>query len=112
MAVLINDIVIVSENYVEFAVVQFAFCHIAFTKTVEFVSNICNTVVHIKSLELPYTVVFDYTNITFTDNICSDRVISIQAAVNDVFPYCFFQYMTLTNLTYGEPRLYNISFSG
>lgn len=104
VVVLINGTVTVSKNYAEYHVVQFGFSNITFTKTAKFLSNICFNVIHLKSLDLPYMKILDYTNITFTNNICSDEVISIQAAAYDVFPPCFYQYMYGINKYYrGNP---------
>ena len=110
VVVLINGTVTVSKNYAEYYVVEFGFSDITFTKTANFLSNICFNVIHLKSLDLPYMKILNYTNITFTNNICSDEVISIQAAAYDVFPPCFYQYMVSTNITEEMLRLYSISF--
>ena len=111
MAVLLNGTVTISNNYADYYVLQLYFSDITFTKIVKFVSNICSDIMHLKSLGLPYIKVTDYTSIAFTDNICTHQVISIEATVNDVFPHCFFQYMTSTNITGDILRLYAISFN-
>ena len=111
VVMLINGTVTVSKNYAEYFVVEFDFSDITFSKIIKFLSNICYNVIHLKSLELPYIKILDYTNITFTDNIYSDQVlISIQVAVNDVFPHCFYQYIISKNITGKMLGLYTISF--
>ena len=111
VAVLINGTVTVSNNYADPFVLHLFFSDITFIKIIKFVSNVCYDIIHVKSLGLPYIKVIDYTNIAFTDNLCEHQVISVEAAVNDVYPHCFFQYMISTNITGDILRLYAISFN-
>ena len=93
MAVHMTGTMVVSHNTVKSFIVKFEFCEITWTKMITFLSNICDYVIYLKSLELPYVKVIDYANITFTNNTYYHQLIfydSLTKEDNGVFPYCFF----------------------
>ena len=112
MAVLINGTVAISENHADHAIMHFAFCDVIFAKIVKFLSNTCYSLIDFESFELPYVKIINYANITFiANNIYGDELISFQASLYNIFPYCFFQYM-VKSAAEEMHRFYVISFSG
>ena len=116
MAVNMNGTVIVMENKVKDSIVQFGDSDIILTK---FISNTCENVIYLMSLDLPYMVVMEYANISFVNTTYHGHLVLIDGPVinyyGNIFPYCSFQYMISTNDNYSVTeliRLYAISFSG
>ena len=110
-----NGTITVLENIVEFSIMDFSLCEITFTKTIIFLSNVCDIIIDI-SYDMHYIVVMEYTNIIFDNNTCQ-KFINCQSTKNyiDVFPYCIFQYMVLPNSKSNVNellKLYKINVTG
>ena len=107
----------VFENNVAKNIIELQNCDVMLAKTVTFLSNVCNNVINLVSLDLPYMIVMKYANITFINNKYRNDLIYVSTAINDydnIFPYCIFQYMASRNVKYytiNELLLYNINFS-
>ena len=120
MAVVMNSMIVVSDNDVVNDIFSFNFCDITFTKTITFLSNVCNSVIFLISLHhLPYMIVMDYANITFSNTIHHQSLIFGTGPLDNehvsVFPNCIFQYMVSTDDKYNTSKLlklYTINFSG
>ena len=115
MAVYMNGRITVSENDVAETIIEFKNCDIILAKTITFLSNICSTVISLISLDLPYMIVMKYANITFINQIYHNDLICarVPAIIDNIFPYCIFQYVASTNDKYTISELlllYNISF--
>ena len=97
VAVLMNGTITVLENNVTGSITVFLSCEITFTKTITFLSNICDTVVFIS--HTIYIRIMGYANITFSYNTYHHLFVSGLEARSyvDVFPYCIFQYMALSH---------------
>ena len=93
----INGTITVWENKI-IAMMKFYFCVVTFTKTITFISNICDTVIYMTSYDMQYIVVVEFANITFINTTYHDLFTSepITAFVSE-FPFCFFQYMAQLN---------------
>ena len=120
MAVIMNSMIVVSENNILKDVISFNFCDITFAKTITFLSNVCDSVIFLISLpHLPYMIVMDYANITFSNTTYRQDLIYGTGPLDNehvsVFPNCIFQYMVSTNDKYNTSELlkrYTINFSG
>ena len=111
--------VTISENFAADVIMTFDVCDVTFTKAITFVSNICPVAIYLRSYEIPYMNVTEYTNVTFINNIILDQVIAYETFQNNyysAFPYCIFQYMSSINYKHYDVTelidLYVISFSG
>ena len=102
MDVVMNGLIVVSENKALSEIFSFNFCNITFANKIIFLSNICDSVIFLISLkDLPYMIVMEYANITFINTTHhNNQIISGIGPVDDylgVFPNCIFQYMVSTN---------------
>ena len=93
----INGTITVLENNM-IVIMDLQFCVITFTKTITFISNVCDTVIDIISYDMQYIMIKDYANITFVNTTYRYLFTSEpQTTYVSVFPYCFFQYMAQPN---------------
>jgi len=119
MVVNMNGTITVLENTAIHNILEFFYCNITFTKTTTFLSNICVNVINLISLNIPYIIVMENTSVTFTNNTHDQLVFGASTLLHNhdvMFPYCFFQYMVLTNDTDKYDiskllKLYTISFN-
>ena len=119
MAVVMNGMIVVSENEMLQDIFSFNFCDITLTNKIIFLSNICESVIFLISQHLPYMIVMEYANITISNTIHHRGLIYGTGPVDDylgIFPNCIFQYMVSTNdklyNTSELLKLYTINFSG
>ena len=117
--VYMNSTMEIFKNKVKIYVIQFYICGITITKTVAFISNICSTVIHLKSsVNIPFIKLLDYANITFINiSLTNNHQEIVLDSDNTIFPYCIFQYMVSSNDRYYNNisealKHYSISFSG
>ena len=99
LSVYMNGVTIL-ENFAKNIFMTFDVCDVTFTKVFRFVSNMCPVAIYLRSYEIPYMKVMEYTNVTFINNIIHDHVIAYEIFQNSyysVFPYCIFQYMKSLN---------------
>ena len=116
MIVKINGMITVLENIVKERFIEFKTCEVTFTKTILFLSNLCHTFVTIMSDDIEYIKIMEFANITLHNNSYHHLFSREQVTNNyvEVYPYCIFQYMTLTNDTHTISELlalYTISLS-
>ena len=120
VAVNMNGTMTVLENEIMAGdIILFYYCDITFTKTITFLSNICDYAIVMISKDLLYIKVMNDANITFINTTYHvDLIIGsgflLSSNVN-VYPYCIFQYMAakIGNHTPSEwIGLYTINFSG
>ena len=118
MAVNMNGTITVLENKVFKNIIEFELCQITFTKTITFLSNICNTVIYI-SYDIHYIIIMEYANITFANNTYQRNNLFVSGLKIrnsiDVFPYCIFQYMALPSSKSNISellKLYKINVTG
>ena len=120
VAVVMNDMIVVSENKVSKDIFSFNFCDITFTNKIIFLSNLCESVIFLaSSQDLPYMIVMEYANITISNTIHHRGLIFGTGPIDEylgIFPNCIFQYMVSTNdelyNTSELLKLYTINFSG
>ena len=118
LAVYMSGIVTILKNIAMHKIIVFDICNVTFSKTITFISNRCYSAVHLKSHELPYIVISDYTNIMLINNKIDGEVIAYEITgyyYYIAFPYCIFQYKISTDHKWKIDKLikfYNISFSG
>jgi len=62
----INGTITLLENDM-IVIMDLQFCVITFTKTITFISNVCDTVIDIISYDMQYIMIKDYANITFVN---------------------------------------------
>ena len=106
MTVYISGPVIMSSNHVR-NVVYFKSCDITFSKEIVFKSNNCLQVIN---LESNYIKATEYTNITLAKNRHSGKLIEIQEEnEHKLYPFCIFQFITITNTTTISPPKYSIN---
>ena len=111
-----NGTITVLENEVVSNIIECSESWITFTKSITFLSNICDTVVYI-SYDIHYIRIMEYANITLINNTYHHLFVSgleTKSYVN-IFPYCIFQYMALANdksNISGLLTLYTINLSG
>ena len=118
MSVYMNGMTIL-ENIAGRFIMTFDVCNVTFAKAFIFMSNVCYCAVYLRSYDIPYMMVMEYTNISFTNNTVHYQVFAYETFQNNyysAFPYCIFQYMALVNYKrYNVTELielYTISFSG
>ena len=117
MDVRINGTVTLLENEVKKEIIAFQSCEIAFTKTITFMSNICEIVVYMTSFDIQYIKLIEFANITLINNTYHELFITGPVADSyiGIFPYCIFQYMIFASNTPNISELlalYAISLSG
>ena len=121
LAVYMNGIVTILNNIAGHRIIRFFVCNVTFSKIITFISNKCLNAVYIKSYELPYISISDYTNIMVINNLIDGEVIAYEIIgyysvyYYTAFPYCIFQYIISTDYkcnTVEVIKYYNISFSG
>ena len=118
MSVYMNGVIIL-ENSVANIIMMFDVCDVTFAKACKFVSNTCYCAIYLRSYEIPYMRVMEYTNITFINNIIHYQIILYRTFQNNdysAFPHCIFQYMASRNYKHYNVteiiELYAISFNG
>ena len=116
MTVIMNGTITVLKNNVTESITVFESCEITFTKTITYLSNICDTVVYI-SYGIRYIRIMEYANILFINNTYHHLFVSSLEARSyvNVFPDCIFQYMALAKNKFNISRLltlYTINVSG
>ena len=118
MVVKMNGTVTLLENEVREEILAFLSCEIVFTKTIIFISNICEIVVYMISFNMQYIKLIECANITLINNTYHELFITglvTDSYILGVFPYCIFQYMIFAS---NKPNiselliLYTISLSG
>ena len=118
LAVYMSGIVTILKNIAVHKIILFDICNVTFSTKITFISNRCYSAVHLKSHELPYIVISDYTNIMLINNKIDGEVIAYEITgyyYYIAFPYCIFQYIISTDYKWKIDKLikfYNISFSG
>ena len=85
-------------------VIAFYSCNVLFANKIVFKLN---TVWSIIYLESTYIEVLQYTSITLVENIYSKELIEIKD--NLLYPFCVFQFTTLTDMTNASPTNYSIN---
>ena len=107
--------VIISENKLLLEIILFEFGKVTFNKAITFLSNVCPSAIYLRSYEITYMLLMEYTKITFINNTVHHQVIRFGKTIkNSIFPYCIFQYMLSTNHKYDIAKLiklYYVSFS-
>ena len=96
MVVKINGTVTLLENEVKEDILLFHSCEIVFSKTITFISNICEIVVYMMSFDMQYIKLIECANITLINNTYHELFITgpvTDSYIFGVFPYCIFQYM-------------------
>ena len=115
-----GTITVLKNNVMRGDILLFAYCDITFTKTITFLSNICDNAIFMISEDLLYIKVMNNANITFANtkyrkNLIFGSRFLLSFKVNDVYPYCVFQYMA-TKIGNHIPSewigLYTINFNG
>ena len=116
MVVKLNGTVTLLENEVREEILAFQSCEIAFTKTITFISNICDIVVYMISFYiLQYIKLIECANITLINNTYHELFITgpVTDSYIGIFPYCIFQYMIFASNNISELlALYTIDLSG
>ena len=113
----------VLENNVVLDIMEVDFSDMLFAKTIIFISNICTSVIYLRSYDLHYMLVMQYANITIFNTTHRYQIIGFETTINNdiIFPYCIFQYMELVNHKSNVNRksntseldtVYTISLSG
>ena len=89
-----------------------SYCKTIFSKDITIASNECNKPILYLLSESSFLKVIEYTNIIFTNNTYSDRLISIQS-INYEKPilFCGFQYMPFSNRSLAVIAHFNITIS-
>ena len=117
MVVKINGTVTLLENEVREEILAFQSCEIAFTKTITFISNICEIVVYMMSFYIQHIKLIECANITLINNTYHELFITgpVTDSYIGIFPYCIFQYMIFASNIPNISELlalYTISLSG
>ena len=115
VAVHMNGTITIFENNVTRNIIKSYYCEVTFAKTITFLSNICNTIINMISHDMQYIKVLEYADLAFINNTYHHLFVSGSVITNVAFPYCIFQYITLTNNKFNLSQLltlYTISFNG
>ena len=99
VAVYMNGTTDVLENNVTLDIVKFEDCTVMFSNSVTFISNICTNVILMESFPLPYIILTEFVNITFTKNAYRQLLVASGPIINNydnIFPYCIFQYKMIS----------------
>ena len=104
LTIYMNGTITMFENYIQHNIMELEHCDISFSKTVAFLSNVCTSVISLISRDLPL-IVMEHANITFFNTTYGHHLIfHYDASTGNnylgIFPYCIFQYMTLTRVKY------------
>jgi len=102
--VYINGPVMISNNLVV-NIIEFQYCNVSFNKLITFKSNKCE---HVIKIVHNYIKVKEYTNITLINNEYYGTLISANHE-NEYYPFCIFQFVTMTNITNVSLTHYSIS---
>ena len=92
-----NGAVTISENKVYDSILQLISCNVTISNNITFSSNIGKQVINLDLIN--YVILMQHTFIIFTGNVLSNKVMLIETEIVDefVYPFCLFQYATLTN---------------
>ena len=118
--VYMSGTITVFKNDVTDNIIRFEDCNITFTETIMFLSNTCDNVIYLMSVDLPYMVVMEYANISFVNTTHHHHLVLLSGPLlnnyGNIFPYCCLQYFSIStsnksNITELITH-YTISFSG
>ena len=111
LSVHFNGAVTISRNQVYDSVLELISCNVIISNKVTFSSNIGQQVINLQLIN--YIELMQNTSIIFTGNVLSNKVILINTGTVDefVYPFCFFQYTTLTNRSDVSLEHYAIIFN-
>ena len=105
MAVNITGPIIVSSNKAK-AVIVFKQCDVSFYGNITFKSNLCTTLLFLKSV---YFKIMQYANLTFRNNRYRGQFIATENYFQyNLYPYCLFQFVTMKNIT-ASPTHYSVN---
>ena len=108
MTVYLNGVVAISGNRIYDSIMDFMSCYVIISNKVIFSSNICQQIFNLQLIN--YIILMQYTSIIFTGNALSHKLMT---GITDefVYPFCFFQYVTLTNRSNVLPTHYAVTFN-
>ena len=108
MVVYIYGPSILSHNSAEgFSIFKFVSSFVTFTSIILFMSNACDQVIFL-NMQQPYIKVAEYSNITFINNKCGNKLIEIEVS-DSWYNYCLFQYLPSDSKSFGTPNNYAIN---
>ena len=104
-----GPLIISHNSATEFDVLQFVSCELLFYGVIVFKSNVCDQVISL-NMQQPYIKVLEYTNITFNNNKCGNKLIGVAIKNGDSwYNYCLFQYITFSKNATVTPNNYAIN---
>ena len=90
-----------------FSILKFMSSVVTFTGKIIFKLNTCSQVIFL-NMQQPYIKVVEYSNITFIDNSCDNKLIEVEVS-DSWYNYCIFQYITSSNKSVITPNNYAIN---
>ena len=96
LSVHFNGAVTISRNQIYDSILELISCNVIISNKVTFSSNFGQQVINLQLIN--YFTLMQYTSIIFTGNVVSNKIMLIETSTVDefVYPFCFFQYATLT----------------
>ena len=109
MIVYIYGQMVISHNHAEkHSILLLVSSEILFDDKMIFNFNLCRQLITLKS-QNAYIKIMEYTNITFINNKCSNKLIEVVKDNDFRNDFCLFQYMTSSNKSIASPNNYAIN---
>ena len=117
MVVKMDGAITLLDNKINGSIIDLDHCDVTFSKTIKFISNVCQYAIYLMSLDLPYIIIMEHANIMFNQSYADNLIYASGPVANDyddIFPYCMFQYTSSTNIKFNISEslaLYAITFN-
>ena len=112
MVVHIHGPVTISQNNGgNYNILLFMTSEVSFYGNIIFKLNICPQIIFLH-FQYAYIKILEYTNITFINNKCSNKLIEVMKHGDFRNDFCLFQYMTSSNKSTVSPNNYAINVKG
>ena len=112
MVVHILGLLTISNNKVgNYSILQSMTSEVIFYDNIIFKLNVCKQIIFLK-FQYAYIKIMEYTNITFINNKCSNKLIEVMKDNDFINDFCLFQYITSSNKSTVSPNNYTINVIG